>query len=316
MCANPQSNRPGPREGYIPVENAELYYREIGQGQPIIILHGGPEFDHTYLRPDMDRLSDSFRLIYYDQRGRGKSAGNVRPEDVTIESEIEDLESLRDYFHLESVAVLGHSWGGLLAMEYAIRHPNRVSHLILMNTAPVSHEDLILLRKAFREKRPAADAERMKALSSSTEYEEGDPDTFAEYCRSHFSMTVRQPEQLERLVKTLRSSFTKEGILKARDIEERLANETQLSSEYDLLPKLKRLSIPTLLIHGDYDFIPVECAAHVAEAIPGARLAILEDCGHFSYIECPDQVRKEIAGFFHATRSHRSYSNADSRQLK
>src|SRR5512133_939957 len=127
MCAALPSESP---EGYIPVENAELYYREVGQGQPIIVLHGGPDFDHTYLLPDLDRLSDSFRLIYYDQRGRGKSARDVQPDDVSMESEIEDLESVRKYFQLDSVALLGHSWGALLALEYAIRHPRRVSHLI------------------------------------------------------------------------------------------------------------------------------------------------------------------------------------------
>src|SRR5215216_257189 len=131
-------DQPVPREGYIPVEKAQLYYREIGQGQPIVVLHGGPDFDSNYLLPDLDRLSDSFRLIYYDQRGRGRSAENVRAEDVTIHSEIQDLESLRRYFKMESLAVLGHSWGGLLAVEYAVRHPDRLSHLILMNSAPVS----------------------------------------------------------------------------------------------------------------------------------------------------------------------------------
>lgn len=70
MYDNLQSDQPIPHEGYVPVENAVLYYREIGQGQPIIVLHGGPTFDHNYLLPDMDHLSDSFRLIYYDQRGR------------------------------------------------------------------------------------------------------------------------------------------------------------------------------------------------------------------------------------------------------
>jgi len=70
-----QSDQPAPLDGYLPVENARLYYRAIGQGQPILLLHGGPDFDHNYFLPDMDRLSDSFRLIYYDQRGRGKSSG-------------------------------------------------------------------------------------------------------------------------------------------------------------------------------------------------------------------------------------------------
>lgn len=63
-----------PREGRISVGKTSLFYREIGQGQPIIVIHGGPDFDHSYLLPDLDRLADSFRLIYYDQRGRGRSA--------------------------------------------------------------------------------------------------------------------------------------------------------------------------------------------------------------------------------------------------
>jgi proline iminopeptidase len=287
-------------EGYISVENAELYYRQIGQGQPIIILHGGPDFDHNYLLPDMDHLSHSFRLIYYDQRGRGKSVANVQPEDVTIQSEVEDLESLREYFQLESVAVLGHSWGGLLALEYAIRYPNRVSYLILMNTAPASHDDYMMFQQE-RRKSAAADVEKLKALSSDAKYQEGDPETVAAYYRIHFRATLRQAEHIERVIESLRLSFTKEGILKAREIEDRLINETWLSSEYNLLPKLKRLSIPTLVIHGDYDFIPIECAAHIAQTIPGARFVVLSETGHFSYLESPNEVRKEIGDFFPST---------------
>src|SRR5947209_15660282 len=134
MCADRAPPHPASRTGYLPVDRGALCYRAIGQGRPIIILHGGPDFDHTYLLPDMDRLADAFHLIYYDQRGRGRSSAQVQPEDVSLESEIDDLDRLREYFQLGSVAVVGHSWGGLLAMAYAIRHPDRVSHLILMNT--------------------------------------------------------------------------------------------------------------------------------------------------------------------------------------
>lgn len=96
----------------------------------------------------------------------------------------------------------------------------------------------------------------------------------------------------------LRSSFTKEGILKARAIEKRRFNETWFLSDYDLAPKLKELKIPTLVIHGAYDFIPVECAAHIAQAIPEARFVVSKDTGHFSYIESPKEVRTEIDDFF------------------
>lgn len=300
MSANLQSGQPTPHEGYISVQNAELYYREIGQGRPIFILHGGPDFDHTYLLPDMDRLSGDFRLIYYDQRGRGRSSGNVQPEDVSIQSEIEDLEALRDYFRLESVAVLGHSWGGVLAMEYAIRHPDRVSHLILMNTAPASHDDYALFRQEFV-KKLGDDAEKRQALSSSAAYAEGDPDTVAAYYRIQYGATVKRPGDLEKVIASLRSSFTKESILKSWAIEDRLMDETWGLSEYDLLPELRRLSIPTLVIHGDYDFVPVECSVHIAQSIQGARLVVLEDTGHFSYLESPNAVREAIVDFFHSS---------------
>lgn len=297
MSVNPSSDQPAPREGYIPVENARLYYREIGAGQPIIILHGGPDFDHSYLLPGMDRLSASYRLIYYDQRGRGRSAENVQPEDVSMGSEIRDLEALREYFKLGSAAVLGHSWGGVLAMEYAIRHPQCVSHLILMSTAPASHDDYLLLRQELPGKREAGDLEKMKEIASTARYEEGDLEPDAAYYRIHFKPTLRQPEQLEQVIRSLRSNFTPEGILKARAIEDRLVNETWKLSEYNLLPRLEALHIPALVLYGEYDLVPVECAAHIAHALEGARLVVLKDCGHFSYLECPDQVRKEIAGF-------------------
>ena len=137
------------RESRIPVGKASLYSREIGRGQPIIVLHGGPDFDHGYLLPDLDRLADSFRLIYYDQRGRGRSRDHVLPEEVTLTSDVDDLDRVRQHFHLESPALLGHSWGAVLALEYALRHPERVSRLILMNPAPASARDFAVLRKAY-----------------------------------------------------------------------------------------------------------------------------------------------------------------------
>ena len=89
-----QSNQKlNPTESRIKIGNSSLYVRVIGKGQPVIVLHGGPDFDHSYFLPDMDRLKDTFRLIYYDQRGRGKSADNVRPEDVTLVSDLNDIDS-------------------------------------------------------------------------------------------------------------------------------------------------------------------------------------------------------------------------------
>lgn len=294
---------PAPRDGYLPVGTARLYYRAVGQEQPIIILHGGPDFDHSYLRPDLDRLSAEFRLIYYDQRGRGKSAENVDPDDISLASEIADIEAVRAYFQLESAAVLGHSYGGLLAMEYALRHPRRVSHLMLMNTAPVSYADWLLLRQD-RLARSAADLQELRELAAGPSYQAGDPEAVAAYYRVHFGAALRRPEHLDTVMSSLRASFTQEGILKARAIEDRLDDETRLRPDFDLLPQLTGLRVPTLVIHGKYDFVPLACAAHIAEAIPGARLVVVPECGHFSYLERPDDVRKVITDFFGSTNAN------------
>lgn len=277
-------------EGYVPVKGAQIYLRQIGQGRPIIVLHGGPSFDHTYLLPDMDRLSDNYRLIYYDQRGRGESVADV--QNITVETEIEDIESLRDHLQLDSAVLLGHSWGGYLAMEYAIRHPQRVSTLILMNTSVASHDDYLLFEQELR-RRTAALEEQMNELSASRKYVEGDPETVARYYRLYFSTTVKQPEHLNRL----HLNFPKKGILRGRQASERQLRGTWDSTSFNIIPQLKSLHIPTLMIHGDYDFIPVAAVRSIAQAIPDARFVLLEDCGHFAYIERPAEVSKEIANF-------------------
>jgi proline iminopeptidase len=275
----------------------DLFCRDVGAGHPIVVVHGGPDFDHRYFLPELDRLAEAFRLVYYDQRGRGRSADGVRPEDVTLRSEVEDLDRVRSHFGLESIAVLGHSWGGVVAMEYAIRHPDRVSHLLLMDTAPASAGDWRRLRESFAERRPAEDRAEMQAIAATDAFQRGDLEAEAAYYRIHFRMTLRQPDLLEALVARLRSDYTAEGVLLARAIEDRLYAETSGSPGWDLFPPLRELEVPTLLLHGEYDFVPVELAARIAEAVSRARLSVLPGCGHFTYLEAPEWVFEEISRF-------------------
>lgn len=291
-----------PRENRVPVGKASLYTRTIGRGQPLIVLHGGPDFDHGYLLPDLDRLADAFQLIYYDQRGRGKSADGVVAEDVTLGFDVDDLDKVRQHFRLESAALLGHSWGAVLALEYALRHPDRVSHLILMNPAPASAADLAVLRKYYLQKL-GADMERQRAIVQSAAYRAGDPEAVAARYRLHFKPALKQPEHYEKLMAVMKAGFVsqgKAGILKARAVEERLMHDTWEVQGYDLHPRLASLRMPTLVIWGDYDFIPAEIATHIARAIPKARLVTVKECGHFAYLECPTDVRAAFNDFFGA----------------
>ena len=288
------------RESRIRIGNASLYAREIGRGRPLIVLHGGPDFDHTYLLPDFDRLADAFRLIYYDQRGRGKSAEGVRAVDVTMASDVDDLDQVRQHFQLGSAAILGHSWGAVLALEYALRHPDRVSHLILMNPAPASAADVPILRRFYLQKL-GPDMARQVAIVKSAAYLEGDPEAVSARYRIHFRPALARLEDYEKLMATMKAGFVsqgKDGIVKARAVEDRLMQDTWERTGYDLMPKLTALKMPSLVIWGDHDFIPIEIATHIAGAIPNARLVTLKDCGHFAYMECPSDVRTALNDFF------------------
>jgi proline iminopeptidase len=273
----------------------------------MIVLHGGPDFDHGYFLPDLDRLADAFRLIYYDQRGRGRSADRVAPEDVTMMSEVQDLDRVRLYFQLRSTALLGHSWGAVLALEYALRNTQSVSRIILMNPAPVSARDVALFRKAYIEIM-GTDLDGQKMIVASEAYQRGDPEAVASRYRLHFKPALVRPRDYERLMARMKAGFISQseaGILKARAVEERLMRDTWQVHEYDLLPKLRSLRVPTLVISGDHDFIPSDIAGGIAQTIPNGQLVTLKNCGHFAYLECPGEVRNAIDTFFRRTRANR-----------
>jgi proline iminopeptidase len=288
------------RESFTRVGRARLFTREIGSGPPIIVVHGGPDFDHAYLLPELDRLARRARLVYYDQRGRGRSANGVKPQDVTIASDVADLDEITQAIGAEAVTVLGHSWGGLLAMEYAVHHPDRVARLILLDTAPASHADWTSLRDRLRAVRAPGEVERMREIAASEAFRAGDIGVEAEYHLTHFRPTVRNAELLAWIVERLRLHFDPAGVLLARAIEGRLYEETSDLPGYDLLPLLAALDTPALLLHGEHDFISVDLAAHIADAMPRATLSVLPGVGDFAFVERPDLVEDEIARFLQA----------------
>lgn len=294
--------RPSPavHESRVPAGRASLYARDIGAGPPVIVLHGGPDFDTKYLLPDLDRLADLYHLIYFDQRGRGRSGDGVRAEDVTLATEVEDIERVRQHFGLQRVTLLGHSWGTVLALEYALRHPTLVSRLILMNPAPASSADALLLRKAYASQLGEAAMARQRAIVTGQAYQQADPETVAARYRIHFSHALAKPADYEALMKGMRSAFIAQGaagILKARAVEDRLMADTWHRPDYDLLPRLRSLQVPTLIVYGDHDFIPREISEHLAAALPQSRLITIEHCGHFAYLERPAAVQTALQDF-------------------
>jgi proline iminopeptidase len=175
--------------------------------------------------------------------------------------------------------------------------------MILMNPAPASAKDVQAFRKTYVMKLGAL-VDDQKEIVASTAYQEGDPEAVVARYRLHFKRALRRSGDYERLMARMKAGFIrqgKQGIVKARAVEDRLMRETWELPGYDLLPKLQTLKIPTLVISGEHDFIPGEIARNIAQAIPNAELVLLSRCGHFAYLECPEDVRKALSGFFRRT---------------
>jgi pimeloyl-ACP methyl ester carboxylesterase len=145
--------------------------------------------------------------------------------------------------------------------------------------------------------------DRQREIVAGPPYQSGDPEAVTARYRVHFKPALKRAEDYEKLMANMNAGFLlqgKEGIVKARAVEERLMSDTWEREGYDLLPKLSGLSAATLVIAGEQDFIPVAIAEHIAQAMPKARLVALSDCGHFAYLECPGEVRRALVRFFGA----------------
>ena len=281
-----------PTERFVEVPGGAVFTRSVGDGPPVVVVHGGPGIvDHSYLLPELDRLADVCRLVYYDQRGHGRSRGDPRPDEITVDRFLEDLELVCDALGLDSVTLLGHSWGTYLVMRFAIQRPGRVHRVVLMNTVPPSSVDQERYL-AYRGALTAPLADTLTALRSSPAFAEGDPDLAADHLRLLMSVGIKRPADVERL--NLR--FTRENVLRGRMIFQRL-DEEAFAGPFDLLPSLAGVTVPALVLHGDHDFVPLSAAERVAGALPDARLVVIPDCGHCAYLEAMDTVYAEVARF-------------------
>ena len=127
------------------VNGTSLYYEVVGSGNPLLIMHGGLGFDHTYFRPWIDSLAEDSKLVFYDHRGNGRSDRSKPLDDVYHSTWADDANALREHLGIEKMVLMGHSYGGVLALHYALRYPETLSGLILATTYPAWNYKLSLI---------------------------------------------------------------------------------------------------------------------------------------------------------------------------
>jgi len=265
------------------VRGVALFERRVGEGPPVVILHGGPGAHHDYLLPGFDRLARGRTLIYYDQRGGGRSAV---PREVPAgwREQVADLEALRQEWGLERLAIVGYSWGGLLALLYALEHPERVSHLALVSPAPCWRAARAEFESRFAARSAAPLITGMRAELMASGLRERDPQA---YRRRLFELSVAGYFHDPRRVGDL-TPFRVTGRTQ-QDVWESLG-------DYDLRPRLGSLHVPAIVLHGDADPIPAESAELLARGL-GAPFHLLADCGHVPHVEAVERFTELLDGF-------------------
>lgn len=265
------------------VRGVSLFERRIGSGPPVVVLHGGPGAHHDYLLPGFDILARGRTLIYYDQRGGGRSAV---PREVAVgwREQVADLEALRQAWGLDRLTLAGYSWGGLLSLLYATEHPDRVERLALVSPAPAWRAARAEFEARLSARTMAPELQAARAALRASGLREADPDA---YQRRVFELSVagyfHDPAKVSGLTPFRVTGRTQQEVWESL-------------GDYDLRPALTGLRVPAIVLHGDDDPIPADSARAIADAI-GAPFHLLADCGHVPYVEALDAFRRLLDAF-------------------
>jgi len=256
------------------VNGTELFYVTHGTGQPLLVMHGGLGFDHTYFRPWLDGLGDHLQLVYYDHRGNGRSDRSASLEDVNHGTWVKDGDTLRALLGYESVVLFGHSYGGFLGLEYALHHGDHLRGLILCSTSPAWDYGSVIEANARalgtpvqvdtalnKLARPVADDASLRDLFGTI---------FPLYFRSYDS----------KVGAAIDSSTHWSAAAYNRGFVECLP-------EFNVVARLGEITTPTLVVAGRYDWItPVaEGAERIHAGLPESKLVVFENSGHLPFIE-------------------------------
>ena len=264
-----------------------LFYRVVGDAKPdtVIILHGGPGFTMEYLAADLTPLAAQHTLVFYDQRGAGRSS--LVSDSAALDGQrfAEDLEAVRQHFGLQRVTLLGHSWGAGVAALYATWYPDRIERLLIVDGIPLRAEELV---EAFQELAARRDSTTRQQMANWMELRRANPGDVAA-CHAYYVLWFGpffvDPTALRRSRGDFCAGTPASRRNKIVSVDRYVA--ASLGS-WDWRPALRRVNAPTLIIHGTADPLPVASAREWAAALPDARLLLFQGVGHFPYLEKPD----------------------------
>jgi len=280
-----------PWEGMKEVNGTKLFCKVVGEGEPLLIIHGGPTMNHEYFLPHLMPLAHSYKLIFFDQRATGRSE-MVDSSEMSWSAMIEDIDGVRQAFGLDSVNILAHSWGTKLAMIYAMEHPDRVKKLVLSNPIVMSHEFDSLQTVLMAGKVSAEDKQQFKTLTRSEAFAKGDLSVIKELLMLNYKSGFYDTANLKYLEINLPENFMQSSMVTMKGLMSDQQNYDR--NYYPLMPEMK---MPVLIIHGMADNIVIQADEKMQQSMGNARLVRFNKSGHFPFIEENDKYMKTIIEF-------------------
>ena len=274
--------------GMVHTEQVDIGYETFGvRGStlPVIAINGGPGLSHAYmLQNDVwQRIAENHLVVFYDQRGTGRSKQMKPDAPQSMDAQVADLDAVRNELHLDRAALVGDSYGGMLAMAYAAAHPEHVAKLVLSDSPSPSWKEMVHLLPQVFPDLEEQDATEEKKLGEGT-------DAAAQAgLRNHFRMIFYSPEKRDVYLKHIGELGYEPAIGEA---------VSKATAELDLTAKLAEFRFPTLVITGRYDMNVAPLTAwRLAHAIPGARIEFFEQSGHLPSYEEPDKYVAVLKSF-------------------
>ena len=266
-----------------------FFHKSYGEGNPIIVIHGGPGLGSSYLEDHLRPLSEHSQVIFYDQRSSGRSPVCEDSTAISLQSFLSDIDDIRRFYNHDKVAVLGHSWGGLLAMQYAINYPTNTSNLILLGSNAPSSEMNNSANQKLAERFSDDDMAARQTILSSEAFANQLPEAYEELMMIGFNYQFADSRKLNQLTLNLPEDFGTKN--------QTLSYLFKDFASYDYTNSLVDLSTPALILYGLKDAITPTAVPLFSGLNPKFTVQVIDDAGHFPFIEKPKETLGHIVSF-------------------
>jgi len=278
-------------DGTVSLGDFTLHYRAVGKGRPLLILSGGPGLEVSYMSPVAQGLGSSYQCILLEQRGTGRSLpAHLTPETINVHLMVEDIEALRASLHQKRLLILGHSWGGMLAMAYAAAHPDRVDSLILVDSGGMDSSFQTAARNNITARASTSERQKIKeaaqAIEQSTDPQAADFAMLELLTPFYFYDRELAAQMIVGLTKEVTHPQTSHILWQ------------DVAQNYRVHGEMVKFSRPVLIIHGRQDPIPESTAIQNKETFQDAQLIFLDECGPLPLVGATQSLLQQRVDFF------------------